>query len=146
MILESERFIIANTGILLSTVTDIKNYDELLVGIDASMNSLMRVPLYGAVHPIIVANKVNNKKGKVANLVGQVCETTDILFRSVELPNIEIGDTIAILNSGAYVSSMASNYNLLQRPSEILLDGDKEIVIKRQETLEDILGTFQNNV
>ncbi len=145
LVLEPGRFIVANAGVLLSTVTDVKEYDELFVGTDVSMNSLLRVPLYGAVHPIIVANKVNDGRNTKTNLVGQVCENTDILFKSLFLPELKVGDTIAVLNSGAYISSMASNYNLLRRPSEVLIDGDREIVIKRQETLDDMLATFQDS-
>lgn len=142
LIIEPGRYIIGNTAVLLTTVTNVKNYDEMIIGIDASMNSLMRIPLYGAIHPVLVANKANDRQDLKGNLTGQVCENTDILLRMVSLPRVEIGDVIAILNAGAYVSSMASNYNLFKRPSEILLDGFEEVLIRREERLEDMLSTF----
>ena len=64
------------------------------------------------------------------------------MFKSIQLPRVSVGDTIAILNAGAYVTSMSSNYNLLKRPTELLLDGQKETIIKREETLDDMLVTF----
>lgn len=144
LILEPGRFIIANAGVLLASVTGVKRYDNVLVGMDVSMNTLIRIPLYGAVHPVFVANRTSDSRKVSVNLVGQVCENTDILFRSISLPRLEVGDTIAILNCGAYVTSMSSNYNLLARPMEIMIDGSKERVIRRRETIEDILQSFEN--
>ncbi len=142
LVFEPGRFVIANAGVMLATVTNVKNYDDLIIGTDASMNSLVRIPLYGAVHPVLVANKAFEPVKITGNIAGQVCENTDILFKSVPLPEIEVGDTIAILNSGAYVSSMASNYNLIRRPMELLLDGSNETIIRREENLDDMLATF----
>ena len=142
LIVEPGRFIIANAAVLLSTVTNIKEYDEIIVGTDASMNSLLRIPLYGAVHPLIVANKATEDLVVTGKVTGQVCENTDVMFKSIQLPRVSVGDTIAILNAGAYVTSMSSNYNLLKRPTELLLDGQKETIIKREETLDDMLVTF----
>ena len=142
LIVEPGRFIIANAAVLLSTVTNIKEYDEIIVGTDASMNSLLRIPLYGAVHPLIVANRATEDLVVTGKVTGQVCENTDVMFKSIQLPRVSVGDTIAILNAGAYVTSMSSNYNLLKRPTELLLDGQKETIIKREETLDDMLVTF----
>ncbi len=142
LIVEPGRFIIANAAVLLSTVTNIKEYDEIIVGTDASMNSLLRIPLYGAVHPLIVANRATEDLVVTGKVTGQVCENTDVMFKSIQLPRVNVGDTIAILNAGAYVTSMSSNYNLLKRPTELLLDGQKETIIKREETLDDMLVTF----
>ena len=142
LIVEPGRFIIANAAVLLSTVTNIKEYDEIIVGTDASMNSLIRIPLYGAVHPLIVANRATEELVITGKVTGQVCENTDVMFKSIQLPRVNVGDTIAILNAGAYVTSMSSNYNLLKRPTELLLDGQKEAIIKREETLDDMLVTF----
>ena len=142
LIVEPGRFIIANAAVLLSTVTNIKEYDEIIVGTDASMNSLLRIPLYGAVHPLIVANRATEDLVVTGKVTGQVCENTDVMFKSIQLPRVSVGDTIAILNAGAYVTSMSSNYNLLKRPTELLLDGRKETIIKREETLDDMLVTF----
>jgi diaminopimelate decarboxylase len=142
LVIEPGRYIIANTGVLLGRVANVKSYDGLYIGTDVGMNSLIRAPLYGATHPILVANKATDPHIVKCNIGGQVCENTDILFKGVSLPEIEEGDTIAFLNCGAYVSSMASNYNLLKRPVELLLDGSEEIIIKRKESLDDMLNTF----
>jgi len=142
LIVEPGRFIIANAGVLLSTVTNVKEYDGIIVGTDASMNSLVRIPLYGAVHPLIVANRAKEDLVITGKVTGQVCENTDVMFKSIQLPRVRVGDTIAILNAGAYVMSMSSNYNLLRRPTELLLDGQREVIIKREDSLDDMLVTF----
>ena len=98
--------------------------------------------MYGAVHPLIVANRATEELVITGKVTGQVCENTDVMFKSIQFPRVNVGDTIAILNAGAYVTSMSSNYNLLKRPTELLLDGQKEAIIKREETLDDMLVTF----
>lgn len=140
---EPGRYLIANTAVLLATVTNVKKYDGIFVGLDVSMNSLLRAPLYGAIHPLLVVNKARKNNSIIANVVGQVCENTDILFKSVKLPEVEIGDIIAVLNAGAYITSMGSNYNMLTRPKELLLYDGKKIIIKREEGLDDMLATFK---
>lgn len=143
LVLEPGRFITANTAVLLSSVTNIKNYDGLFVGLDVSINSLMRIPLYGAEHPILFANRANEEPIHKGNLVGQICENTDILAKDIRLPGLRIGDVLVVVNAGAYVSSMSSNYNLLRRPTEIMIDGNEEKVIRREETLEDMTAIFR---
>jgi diaminopimelate decarboxylase len=142
LVAEPGRYIIANTGVLLTRVTNVKQTRNTYIGTDVSMNSLLRIPLYGGVHPIVPADKANEKGVKIVNVVGQVCENTDFIAKSVKLPDMKVGDVIAVLNAGAYVSSMASNYNLLKRPKELLLKDGSETVIKREETLDDMISTF----
>ncbi|EQB74392.1 MAG: diaminopimelate decarboxylase [Ferroplasma sp. Type II] len=77
---------------------------------------------------------------------GQVCENTDYLGRGIRMPYPEIGDTVIILNAGAYVSSMASNYNLLPRPAEIVLEGTNEILTKDHENIGSMLAGYKTDI
>ncbi|MCL4413048.1 MAG: diaminopimelate decarboxylase [Candidatus Thermoplasmatota archaeon] len=142
LILEPGRFLVADAGVLLAKVTNIKKYDKLIIGTDVSMNTLIRSPLYGATHPVLVVDKVGEKPVVNADIVGQVCENTDVLRKDVMLPKLEYGDLLAFLNAGAYVTSMASNYNMIPRPKEIMLDGNDEIMLRREDTLDDMLSQF----
>ncbi|MBL6818312.1 MAG: diaminopimelate decarboxylase [Proteobacteria bacterium] len=135
LILEPGRSISANTGVLLTKVEFIK---ENFLIVDAAMNDLLRPALYKAVHT--VSNLKGNKKNlKRWNVVGPVCESSDFLAKNVELEAIE-GDILAIRNVGAYGFVMASNYNSRLRPCEILIDGDKTKIVRKRESMDDLLA------
>ena len=135
LILEPGRSISANTGVLLTKVEFIK---ENFLIVDAAMNDLLRPALYKAVHT--VSNlKGNQKNLKRWNVVGPVCESSDFLAKNVELEAIE-GDILAIRNVGAYGFVMASNYNSRLRPCEILIDGDKTKIVRKRESMDDLLA------
>ncbi len=142
LIAEPGRYIIANSAIILTKVTSVKSYDKYIIGTDTGMNILIRPALYGAVHPIISVNRFYDKAEKKGDIVGQICENTDRIGKDVEIQKCEIGDILAILNGGAYVASMSSNYNLLPRASEILIDEDRLFLIRRKEELDDMISTF----
>jgi diaminopimelate decarboxylase len=143
LIIEPGRYIVADSAILLAKVTSIKQSDKILIGIDASMNTLMRIPLYGAHHDVLLSSPDKDRTTKEYDVVGQVCENTDYISREISIPEPEIGDTIIILNAGAYVSSMASNYNLLARPAELSIDGQNEILNRGHENLESMLRGYK---
>lgn len=135
LILEPGRSVSANTGVLLTKVEFIK---ENFLIVDAAMNDLLRPALYKAVHT--VSNlKGNQKNLKRWNVVGPVCESSDFLAKNVELEAIE-GDILAIRNVGAYGFVMASNYNSRLRPCEILIDGDKTKIVRKRESMDDLLA------
>jgi len=143
LIIEPGRYIVADSAILLATVTSIKQSDKMLIGIDTSMNTLMRIPLYGAHHDILLSNHSKDDTIEEYDVVGQVCENTDYIGREISIPEPKIGDTVIVLNAGAYVSSMASNYNLLARPVELALDGKHEILNRGHENLESMLRGYK---
>ena len=135
LILEPGRSISANTGVLLTKVEFIK---ENFLIVDAAMNDLLRPALYKAVHTIsnLRGDQKNLKRWKV---VGPVCESSDFLGKNVELEAVE-GDILARRNVGAYGFVMASNYNSRLRPCEILIDGDKTKIVRKRESMDDLLA------
>ena len=135
LILEPGRSISANTGVLLTKVEFIK---ENFLIVDAAMNDFLRPALYKAVHTISNL-KGDQKNLKRWNVVGPVCESSDFLGKNVELEAVE-GDILAIRNVGAYGFVMASNYNSRLRPCEILIDGDKTKIVRKRESMDDLLA------
>ncbi|MGC8655497.1 MAG: diaminopimelate decarboxylase [Thermoplasmata archaeon] len=142
LIIEPGRYIVANSAVLISRVTCKKDYDRIMIGTDTGMNILIRPALYGAIHPIIPVNKFFNKKEERGDVVGPICENTDKIAKDISIQKLEPGDLIAILNAGAYVTSMSSNYNLQPKAMEILLDNREEYIIRERDELQDMLNNF----
>lgn len=139
---EPGRYVVAESGILLGTVHAVKeNYGVLYLGTDLGFNVLARPVMYDAYHEINVlkARGASTEGTREATVVGNICETGDVLARDRALPHTETGDLVAVMNAGAYGYSMSSNYNCRLRPAEVLigLDG-KPRVIRNRETLEDL--------
>ena len=144
--IEPGRYIPAESCVLLGTVHAIKmNYGRKYIGTDLGFNVLLRPALYNSHHDIEVykkANKLANKKEEVT-IVGNICESGDILAENILLPQIEEEDIIGVLDAGAYGYSMSSNYNNRLRPAEVLLKENGEIeIIRRRDTLEDLLRNY----
>ena len=124
MILEPGRFLVAQSGFLLTTVTEIKNNPKrTFVGVDTGFNHLIRPAMYGSYHEIINANKIKGVKIK-ADIVGNICESGDVFGRDRKITLPQVDDVLAILNAGAYGYVMASQYNSRPLPCEILIDGN----------------------
>jgi diaminopimelate decarboxylase len=141
LLLEPGRFLVAQAGALLARVLYIKkNGKKNFIITDAGMNDLIRPALYKAHHEII---PVSPRKGRklTADIVGPVCETGDFFARDREIANVQPGDLVAILDAGAYGQSLASNYNTRPRPAEVLVQGKRARLIRRRETIEDLLAT-----
>lgn len=139
LMFEPGRSVVAEAGALVSRVLyRKKNGDKEFVIIDASMTDLIRPALYGAHHEIVPLRK--SKFGTVvANIVGPVCESGDFLAENREVANVLPGDLVAILTSGAYGFVMASNYNSRPRPCEVMVQGNTWRVVRKRETLEDLV-------
>jgi diaminopimelate decarboxylase/aspartate kinase len=120
--LEPGRFLVAHAGVLLARVTQLKRKGEIVyVGVDAGMNSLIRPALYGAHHAIVNLTRLDQPPAMVANVVGPICESGDVLGHARHLPQTEAGDVLLIANTGAYGRSMASEYNLRPPAAERML-------------------------
>ena len=142
LLLEPGRSIIGPAGILLTSVIYRKQNDgKRFLVVDAAMNDLIRPALYGAYHEIIpVTQSVNPAaKSEVTDIVGPVCETGDFFARDRELPAVEEGELLAILDAGAYGMVLASNYNTRPRPAEVLVTGKSAKIIRRREKVSDLL-------
>ena len=139
LLLEPGRSIIGPAGILLTRVLYRKtNGDKKFVIVDAAMNDLIRPSLYQAEHKIVPV-KGGEQTPEVVDIVGPVCESGDFFARGRELPHVGEGDLLAILDVGAYGMALASNYNSRPRPAEVLLDGKSAKLIRRRETIADLL-------
>ncbi len=140
---ESGRYAVAECGVLLTTVHAVKHsYGKKYVGTDAGFNVLIRPVLYDSFHEIEIYRASDEPSDGVEHVtvVGNVCETGDVIARDRLLPQIREGDVLGILDAGAYGWAMSSNYNSRLRPAEVLIrmDGSDEL-IRRRETLDDLL-------
>jgi len=139
VICEPGRVIVGNAGVLLTRVLYVKEGEErTFVIVDAAMNDLTRPALYGSHHEIRPVQK-RDRPPLVADVVGPVCETSDYLARDREMGRPQPGDLLAVMSAGAYGSTMSSNYNTRPRAAEVLCRGQRWAIIRRRETLEDLL-------
>ncbi|MCY4539673.1 MAG: diaminopimelate decarboxylase [Chloroflexi bacterium] len=141
VLLEPGRAIVADAGILVATVLYVKEQaGKIFYIIDASMTELIRPALYGAQHEIVPLTQPDDG-WVVAQVVGPVCESTDVLASDREIARLQVGDRVAIMTAGAYGMAMASNYNSRLRPAEavVAVDGDSWSVSRRRETIGDLL-------
>ena len=142
IVIEPGRAIAGPSGALLARVVDVKPRDAEsdFVVVDAGMTELIRPALYGAFHRIDVVRAVSAAPVRQYEIVGPVCESSDVLGRDRRLPRLEVGDLVAIGDAGAYGSAMASNYNRRPLPPEVLVDEGGWRVIRRRQTLDDMLA------
>ncbi|RSL14888.1 diaminopimelate decarboxylase [Edaphobacter aggregans] len=141
LLLEPGRFIVAQAGALLTRVLVVKkNGAKTFVITDAGMNDLIRPALYHAHHEIIPIKRPAGKSTLTADIVGPVCESGDFFARDRVLPPVKPGDLVLLLDAGAYGMSLSSNYNSRPRPAEVLIDGGKSKLIRRRETIRDLLA------
>ena len=140
-VVEPGRYVAAECGILLGQVTAVKdNGHTRFAGTDIGFNVLMRPMLYDSWHDIEVYGNGDRGEYLRQTVVGNICESGDILARDRLLPRLRVGDVIGILDAGAYGFSMASNYNERLLPGELLLPEQGEPrLIRRRQTLEDLV-------
>lgn len=141
VILEPGRQIVAPAGVLLMRVVDVKpqSAGKLFVIMDAGMTELIRPMLYGAFHRIEPV--VRTAAPEIAcDIVGPLCESSDTLGKDRTVPHPAVDELYAVLDVGAYGSVMASNYNRRLLPAEVLIEHGRASVIRRRQTLEDVLA------
>jgi diaminopimelate decarboxylase len=142
--LECGRVITGPYGYLVSTVLHKKNTYKEYVGLDASMANLMRPAIYGAYHHITVIGKENAPLDHTYDITGSLCENNDKFAIDRQLPEIVIGDTVVIHDTGAHGHAMGFNYNGKLRSAELLLKPDGEVeLIRRAETVQDLFATLE---
>ena len=141
ILMEPGRSIVADAGLTLYTagsvkrITGYKNY----LSIDGGMTDNPRYALYGSRYTVYAAGRMNETPDLLCDVVGRCCESGDIIQPNVTLPaGVGRGDIIAVCTTGAYNYSMASNYNRLPRPPIVMLDGDRDYVAVRRESLADL--------
>ncbi|MHA4738257.1 diaminopimelate decarboxylase [Dyadobacter sp. MSC1_007] len=137
---EPGKFLVSESGFLFVKTTVVKEDPARnFVHVDSGLNHLIRPMMYGSYHHIL---NISNPKGalKHYNVVGYICET-DTFASDRELPEVRQGDVLAFLNAGAYGLTMSSNYNARFRPAEVLIDNGVAKLVRRRETMEDLLKT-----
>jgi len=142
IVLEPGRQIIAPAGVLLTRVVDVKPQPgdgRLFVVMDAGMTELIRPMLYNAFHRIEPVVHTDAPMTDV-DIVGPLCESSDTLGRNRTVPRPSVGDLYAVLDTGAYGSVMASNYNRRMLPAEVLVERGAPRLIRRRQTLDDVLA------
>ncbi len=144
LLLEPGRSIVGPAGALLMRLLYKKtNGKKKFLVVDAAMNDLLRPSLYNAYHEIIPVGAPEKSSAQGAretvDVVGPICETGDFFARDRELPAMQEGDLLALLDAGAYGMVLASNYNTRPRPAEVLVDGKSVKVIRQRETIADLI-------
>jgi diaminopimelate decarboxylase len=141
IVVEPGRALAGPAGVLLARVIDLKPRDALseFAVIDAGMTELLRPALYGAFHAI---ERVTDSASPVRHyeVVGPVCESSDVVGRDRTLPELQIGDLVAVRDAGAYGAVMASNYNRRPLPAEVMVDGRDWRIVRRRQTVDDLLS------
>ncbi|MBI4386581.1 MAG: diaminopimelate decarboxylase [Elusimicrobia bacterium] len=139
IILEPGRYLVADAGVLLTSVLYRKRMEgRTFAVVDAGMNDLARPALYGAAHPIAPASRPGRRRVAL-DVAGPVCESADVFGRRYRLPQPSPGEIWAILEAGAYGFSMSSQYNSRPRAAEILVEGGEFRVVRRRESWEDLV-------
>ena len=144
IVVEPGRAIAAPAGALVARVVDIKPRTPTseFVVIDAGMTELLRPAMYGAYHRIEPVRRASGGE-RHYEIVGPVCESSDVVGRDRVLPQMQVGDLVAIRDAGAYGSAMASNYNRRPMPPEVLVDDGRWRLIRRRQTVDDMLAMEQ---
>lgn len=139
LLLEPGRSIVGHAGVLLTKVLYRKtNGEKKFVVVDAAMNDLIRPSLYQAEHQIAPVHH-DDDGSETVDVVGPVCESGDFFARNRDLPRTDEGDLLAILDAGAYGMALASNYNTRPRPAEVLVDGKSAKLVRRRETIAELM-------
>ena len=146
IVIEPGRAIAAPAGVVVARVVDIKSRgaDSDFAVIDAGMTELLRPAMYSAFH-LIEPVSLRRSDLRLYEIVGPVCESSDVVGRDRELPRLEVGDLVAIRDAGAYGSAMASNYNRRPLPPEVLVDNGAWRIIRRRQTTDDMLSLETND-
>jgi diaminopimelate decarboxylase len=140
LIIEPGRFIVGNSGVLLTTITYVKKTDEKVFYIcDAGMSDLIRPPLYDAFHEIVPVTLPPVPAMITADIVGPICESSDFLAKGRKIEQLEQNAHLAVKSAGAYGFSMASQYNSRPRACEILVDCSSYCCVRKRETYEDLV-------
>ncbi|MDH4444707.1 MAG: diaminopimelate decarboxylase [Akkermansiaceae bacterium] len=140
ILLEPGRYIVGNAGVLLTTcLYEKKGSAKTFKIVDAGMNDLIRPALYEGHHEIVPLVEPSSTDRIKVDVVGPICESGDFFCQDRLLPDFNPGDHIALMSAGAYGFAMASNYNSRPLPAEILVEGGNATVIRKRQTLEDLI-------
>ncbi len=140
VIIEPGRSVVGAAGVTLYTVGAVKEIPDVrtYVSIDGGMCDNPRYALYHADYEAVCANKASEERNCVVTVAGKCCESGDLIQENTEIQSVEVGDTLAVLSTGAYNYSMASNYNRIPRLPVIMVNNGESRVVVRRETYADV--------
>lgn len=141
ILMEPGRSIVGDCGITLYTVGSVKEITgyKKYVAIDGGMSDNPRYALYGSEYTAVVANKADCERNYLCTIAGKCCESGDLIQENTKIQKPESGDYLAILSTGAYNYSMASNYNKIPRPPIVMVKDNKDYIAVKRETFEDLI-------
>ena len=142
ILMEPGRSIVADAGMTLYTTGTVKKIPgyKNYVSVDGGMTDNPRYALYGSQYTVLPANRMDEEKDFICDVVGRCCESGDIIQPGVAMPQPERGDILAVCTTGAYNYSMASNYNRIPRPAVVMLRGGESYVAVKRESYADLLA------
>ena len=142
ILMEPGRSIVADSGVTVYRVTTVKQIPGFknYAAVDGGMADNPRFTLYQAAYTVLPASRMNDERDFVCTIAGCCCESGDLIQEDVALPKPDRGDLLAVLTTGAYNYSMASNYNRIPRPPVVMLGADGPYTAVRRETLDDLIG------
>ncbi|MBQ9851242.1 MAG: diaminopimelate decarboxylase [Clostridia bacterium] len=140
ILIEPGRSVVGAAGLTLYTVGAVKNIPDIrtFVSVDGGMADNPRYALYKADYQVICANKANEAKDMTVTVAGKCCESGDLIQENTKLQTVEAGDILAVLSTGAYNYSMASNYNRIPKPPVVMVNNGEARIAVRRETYEDV--------
>ena len=139
VVVEPGRYIVGPAGVLLTRVLYVKELSKTFVVTDAGMNDLLRPSHYASYHRVAPAEMHPERDSQKVDVVGPICESGDFLALDRVVERVREGELLVISTTGAYGFAMASTYNARPRPAEVLVDGASFRLIRRRETLEDLV-------
>lgn len=139
--IEPGRSIVGEAGITLYTVGGKKNIPDVrtYVSVDGGMTDNIRYALYQSAYTVVNASKADKEATEIVTVAGKCCESGDLVQEHTKIAKTEVGDTLAVLSTGAYNYSMASNYNRIPRPAMVMVNNGESRVIIKRESYEDIV-------
>lgn len=142
ILIEPGRSVIAPAGITLYTIGGIKHIPNIrtYVSVDGGMCDNPRYILYQSKYEAVIANRAADPRTETVTVAGKCCESGDLIGEGMPIQHVEVGDTMAVLATGAYNYSMSSNYNRIPKPAVVMVKDGKSRVVVRRETLDDIIN------
>ena len=135
--IEPGKSVVGDTGILLTRVTGIKESYKSYIGVDAGMETLMRPALYGAYHRIYKVGDPYAPNNHKVDITGRICENTDRIAVDRDFPDVNEGDLIAVMDTGAYSYTMSHQFCTRPRAAEILLDGNNSCLLYTSDAADE---------
>ncbi|HKU58683.1 MAG TPA: diaminopimelate decarboxylase, partial [Gaiellaceae bacterium] len=142
LVLEPGRSLVSRAGVTLYSVGGVKRASAATtyVTVDGGMSDNPRPAMYNARYAALLANRAGDEATGAYAVAGKHCESGDVLIERVELPEPHRGDILAVPVTGAYTLAMSSTYNAVPRPAAVLVGGGEAKVIRRRETVDDLLA------